>query len=181
MEFIDNLRKKVGYFILSRRIRKQQRQRSYNNFDSAKTVGIIFNATQQEAYITARNFMNLLTKQNIDVHALGYVKNQEAISYFPAQVGITFFSLKNLNWYYKPNNKAVDAFYEKPFDILIDLSLDVYLQVLHVVGLSRAKLKIGHGDVDSPYYDFILKFQPEKTLTYYIEQIRHYMSAIKKA
>lgn len=179
MKLIDNIKQRLGESILHKKVKLQKRQRAFFNFDTARSVGIIFDATIQDSYLVAKSFMASLRRKKIDVYALGYVKNQEAIAYFPYHKGIDFFSIKNTNWHYKPSNPSVDQFYTRPFDMLIDLSLSDQLQLKYIIGLSKAKFKLGRDTHTDNFYDFVIRLDKHKSLEDYIEIINHYMSVIK--
>ncbi|MBK8807962.1 MAG: hypothetical protein IPO21_15465 [Bacteroidales bacterium] len=119
-----SIKEKIGRYILSQKAKKLVRKREICNLDLAQTVGIIFSANNQDSYDRASKFANfMINTKEIQVLALGYVDNKQMLSFFADKRGFKFFSKKNLNWYGKPNNAAVDFFIEKNFDILIDLSL----------------------------------------------------------
>ncbi len=179
MNFIKRIKLKFGYYILKKKIKFSRRQKAFFNFDSAKSIGILFDASHQDSYLIAKSFMANLNNKKINVEALGYVKNKEAISYFPYHKGITFFSLKETNWFYKPNFSNIEDYTKKNFDILIDLSLADLLQIKFIIGLSTAKLKIGRGIVNQEFYDIIISVNQDKSLHEFIELINHYMSVLK--
>ncbi len=178
---IETLRYKIGSYILSSRIKKVIRHRTFHNFDSAKTIGILFSAAHQESYTIAKNFMSSLHKQNVDVTGLAYVKTKEALTFFPYHEGISFFALTDTNWYRSPLHPKVLEFINQPIDILIDLASDESLHLKYIVGLSRARFKVGKGnDKQKNLYDFMLDVKPEKSMNYYIDQIKHYLSVMQK-
>jgi len=179
VSFITNLKQKIGYYILRKGIKKSKRNKAFFNFDSAKAIGIIFDASHQDSYLIAKSFMADLNLKNIKVDALGYVKTKEAISYFPHHEGIFFFSIKETNWYGKLNYSEVDEFAKKSYDILIDLSMSDLLQIKFIIGLSAAKLKIGRGIDNQEFYDIIINIDQNKSLKEFIDLINHYMSVLK--
>lgn len=161
-------------------MKKLRRQKSYYNFESARTIGVLFDATKQESYLIAKGFMASLTQKNIQVTALGYVRNKEAIGYFPFHQGIDFFSIKKRNWYLKPVNSNIDSFQREQFDMLIDLTFDDYLQLKYIVGLAKAKFKLGTQKDYTDLYDLVIEMK-NSNLKSYIDQIKHYLSVMKKA
>lgn len=179
MNFIQKIKLKFGFYILKKSIKQRKRQKAFFNFESAKSIGILFDASHQDSYLIAKSFMANLSKKSIKVEALGYVKTKEAISYFPFHQGITFFSIKETNWYFKPIDEVVNNYVNKNFDILIDLSLADLLQIKFIIALSNAKLKIGRGVANEEYYDIIISMAQDKSLKEFIELINHYMSVLK--
>ncbi len=181
MSLLNRIKNRVGLFFLQRALRKQVRNRAFCNFDSAKTVGVLFDASHQESYMTTKAFIASLQQKRIDAKGLGYVATQEALEYFPAHENIQFFSLKANNWYFKPiSNEAID-FITKKIDILIYLTMLDALQLKFIVGLADAKLKLGSRSTDLFYYDFIIDMKGKDNLRFYIGQVNHYLSTVKSA
>jgi len=183
MNIVEKIRYKIGYNILVNKIKNLNRSKTFNNFDTAKSVGVIFDASRQESYLTVKDFIFSLRKKNIDVNGLGYVKNLQAVEYFPYHEGITFFSiLHNNSWYLKSKNPKIDDFANKKYDILIDLTTEEFLPLKFVVGLNPANLKIGRGKpTDTIFYDFVLDINEGKNINYFVDQLNYYMAVLKKA
>ncbi len=180
MNFIEKLKNRIGKRILQKRMRKKTRKVAFSNFKTAKRIGILFDAMRQESYLTARSFITYLRNMDNEVLGIGYVANSEAITYFPYHQGISFFSIKNNNWYLHSKSKAVAEFNASDFDILIDLSIEEHLQLRFIVGESDARLKIGKGDPECPYYDIVLNIKSDKPLAYFIEQLKLYVNVLEQ-
>ena len=181
MNWFKKIVVKISLFILRLKMKSIKRDKAFFNFESAKTVGIIFDATHQDLYLKARSFIAALKKKGIKVKALGYVGSKEAITYFRPHESIEFFSINNSNWHYMPKNLEVKEFMNSEFDMLINLSLDEYIPLKYIIGLTNAKIKLGKYLKDIELYDFILQIEEGKSLDFYIKQLVHYMSVIRKA
>ncbi len=199
MKLTDNIFLKIGHFVLNRTLKSIIRKREVNNFDSAKTIGIVFNATQQNSYECIKNFISFLSDYDLKVLAIGFVNDNKIPDNYLYYKGFTFFSKKNLNWYFKPNDEDVDKFIDKQFDILIDFSLENYYPVQYIVGLSKAKFKVGRLSEKNNYYDLMIALEKykkpdvltddekekklyhnidvekENKLDFFIEQVKHYL------
>jgi hypothetical protein len=182
MKHFKKLRTRIGYYLVKKQVNAiEKRSVAYNDLKSAKTIGVLFDATQQESYLAAKKFIEDLRTTSNSVLGLGYVSNQEAINYFPYHQGIDFFALTNTNWYFRPIDKCTETFAAKNFDVFIDLSTHEILQVRFLVTSMHAKLKIGRGKPSNPFYDFLIDLKEGIKLDQYINQIIHYMSAFHKA
>lgn len=167
--------------MLNKRLKNISRQRAFENFDTAKRIGIIFDSTHQESYLTAKSFIAGLKKKNIEIEAIGFVNNQEAIAYYPYHQGISFFLLDNTNWYMIPHDETVSDFVEHSFDMLINLSDVSHFTLQYIVEISNAKIKIGRSNPANSSYDLIFDLQKTKDLNFFIEQLKHYMAVMKAA
>jgi len=172
------MKDKLGNLILRQKLKKVKRKRAICNLDMAKTVGIIFNATNQQSYDRASKFAHFLMTKDIHVLAIGYVENKEMLKFYSEKHGFKFFSRKNINWWGKPKNPSIDYFIEREFDILIDLSLDSFFPIDYIVALSVGKLKVGRY-IDGPnHFDFMLDISKKKTLDNLINQVELYLSIL---
>jgi hypothetical protein len=175
-----SLKYKYGQIVLSRKKKKIKRERGIYNFDTAKTCGIIFNASSQETYDKAKQFIDFLKTKNINVVAIGFVDSKEVKDFYRETIHFKFFSRKNINWYGKPKNENVDDFINKKFDLLIDLSLENDFPLEYIAAMSMAKFKVGRFTSDQGDYDFMIDINKNKTHDFLIEQIRHYLENLNK-
>ncbi len=178
MEVIQNIRTKIGYSHINKRLKTLDRRKNFSNFKSAKSVGVVFNATEQDLYKIAISFFRYLSEQNISVVGLGYVSNDDMLNYFPSKKEISFFSINKVNWYNKPISSDVETFIKKPMDIVINLCLQETYPLQYIMALSQAKMKISPEFMKNNYSDLRFKFKDNVSLEYYIEQIKQYMTQI---
>lgn len=179
-DFIQDIKVKIGWWILNKSIKKLKRNASFQNYSTAKKVGVIFNATQQNTYELARKYIKSLSDKGMQVNALGFVNSKEVLDFYQKSSHFDFFSKQNLNWYSKPNNPNTQDFINGEFDILIDLSIVEDFPIQYIVGLSKAKFKVGCVKKNENFYDFMLQLNEKKELSYFIEQLEYYLGMIKK-
>ena len=180
MKYFKNLRRKIGAFLVKRSLKAQtKRAISYNDLKSAKSIGILFDATHQERYFAAKNFIENLRNSQNSVLGLGFVTNHVGLTYFPQHDGIDFISLENTNWYFKPLDRNIDKFQNKNFDVFIDLNTEEVLQCQFIVASTKAKLRIGRGRPDNSFYDLLIDLKEGIQLDHYLNQIIYYMSKLQ--
>jgi hypothetical protein len=166
--------------LLQRKLNRSTRKKVMCDLDGAKTVGILFTADNAVSYDRVILFVNELTeKRNIKVLSIGYVENKKDIDQFPEQTGFRFFSAKQCNWYGRPKDHSVDYFIEKDFDILLDLNLNDTIAIDFVVGMSKAKYKVGRLKPSTRMYDMMIDVNKNNTLDNLISQIELYLSMFK--
>lgn len=164
--------------MLEKELKIRKRRVVYNNFHSASYIGLIFNAENKEYYAAAKEFMNYIDERGIKLNALSFVSKSELIGYFPYRKGVEYFGLDKLAWTGKPNEEGVEEFIERPFDILIDISLTDSFPNEYVFALSKAKFKICNNSLMQKYADFVLQLKNRADIDTYIEQIKHYLESI---
>jgi len=179
MNLINKVGNKVGSIVLKKELKSRKRRVVYNNFNSASSIGFIFDAENKENYASAKEFMNYVEERGIKVNGLAFVSKSDLIGYFPYRKGVDYFGLNKQNWFGKPSDEGIEEFIERPFDILIDISLSNTYPIEYVFALSRAGFKICNNSSKAKYADFVLKLERIDDLGLFVEQVKHYLETIE--
>ena len=161
---MGTIKEKFGYYLLDRHVRRASRDVVVNNFDTAKTAGVVFNATHLINFEVVKKFVDFLQSKSINVTSIGYVHTKKLVDHYLFRKGYDFFTKKDLNWYLKPTEKSVDDFIHKPFDLLFNLSLESYYPIQYIVGMSKAKMKVGMFTTEEHYLDVMIDIEKEKRI-----------------
>lgn len=180
MKYLENIKKTIGELSLKKHLKTHKRKVKVHNFNSADTIGILFNSPDDESFIRVKDFLSFLSTHNLKVIALGYVPSNKIPENLLLRKGINFFCDKDLNWYYKPKNEAINQFINHQFDILIDLSLNDYFPLYYIGCLSDSSFKIGRQSEKYQYQDLMINIRKNHSIEYLIEQIRHYLTIINQ-
>jgi len=150
--------------------------------DQARSIGIIFNAHDEQTFKQIREFSDALRGGGLrSVRSLGFVPKKEVAAFLQSSQDFDFFSREDFNWYFKPQGRKVVGFMSEPFDILIDLRKKRFVPLLFIVGLSRAQFKVGRFGLGfKEFYDLMIDIDDKAKLGYFIDQIKHYLSMINK-
>jgi len=178
VKFINNIKEGIGRKILKIKTKSLERNKQAFSFDKARTAGILLNAKDVKTFELTQTFIKFIRSKDIETLSFGYVDDEKVISAYDYQIGMDHFTKKQLNWYNKPIGLSIEQFISKEFDILIDLTLDEFFPVQYIVGISRAKFKVGRFISDNSYYDMMIDIEKKNTLEYLIEQITHYLLLI---
>lgn len=179
MKIFDTIKQRAAVLTLQKELKKLHRVSAFNNFESATTVGFIFDADDREKFQLVKEFMDFVEKQNNRIFGIGFTSKSDQIAYFPYKQGIDYFGLNEINWFGKPTNIAINDFLKRNFDILIDLSLSDIFHTEFIFALSNAKFKIVNTSGKSKYADFIIDMKNTEKLNVYIEQIKHYLKVVQ--
>lgn len=177
MSKAKGLKFKIGRFNLKNRLKHLHRNVKAHNFNTAKSVGILFSAPDEQSFGAIKDFLSYLSQKEIKVIALGYVPSKKIPQQYLMRKGINFYCNTDLNWYYKPKNEIINQFINQEFDILFDLSMNEYFTVNYVGSLSKASFKLGK-QTDNSYHDLVIDVNKNKTIDYLIEQIKHYVNIL---
>jgi hypothetical protein len=162
MNIIERTKARWGEKILHARLNSLNRCAEVCNIRNAKSIGILFNATQQVSFEIVKELVKDLSTKNNTIDVLGFVDTKQLIDHYLYRKGFDFFTRKQLNWYNKPINSTVDEFINKPFDLLLDLSLDQPFPIRYILSFSEAKFKAGKFTEGAEYLDFMIDIDKEK-------------------
>ncbi len=144
-----------------------------HNFDTAKTVGVLWSIDERDAFVKITGHLQL--KKNITVSSLCFVSEKAANT----ENGDSF-SKAQLSWLGFPKEGPAMAFLQQKPDILIDLTVEKKFPLQAVAGLSEAAFKVGFGDLKNNPYDLNIDIQKEAGPVYLAEQIINYLNLINK-
>jgi hypothetical protein len=175
------LRQKIARIVFRREFNRQEPQRRSIPFDKAKSIGIIYDSTEESSFEHVKKYVKEMREQfQKDVLALGYYDNTELPPMRFAKLGLDFFTRKDLNFFYKPVSAVVKNFIHREFDILIDLHTGNGIPFRYVTALSKAKFKIGKYDKTAiRFYDFMVCTGDVITVPQFIQQVNAYLHQLK--
>lgn len=178
MRAIDKIKEAIGGRVLAKKLARQKRVPFFENFTSVKTVGILFNATENENLELVKRYVRYLKEEGKKVKVIGFFSTKEIPDITYSRVEYDFFSKKDLNWYLKP---ALDEdFINQEFDLLIDLNIHEDFPLYYIAALSKAKFKIGRYSAGNSIYDLMIEVPLDKGIKYLLRNIDHYLLLINK-
>jgi len=161
---------------LRKSMKARKRSKGFFNFNTAKTVGIIF--VYDPAVLQAVEDLKLfLLTKDIQCKALAYYSGKEVPEKLVDNPYIRYFGKQDINWYGKCLSAEANVFINQDFDILIDFTT-INISFMHRLSLlSLAKMKVGrHSYPDHPY-DFILA-DGNALPNFFVEELKHYLLTI---
>ena len=162
MKILEKTRLLLGERAIRKHLKSNKRQMISCNIQNAKSIGILFDATHSVAFDIVKALVKDLEKYKAKTLALGYVDSKQLIDHYLYRKGFDFFTRTQLNWYHKPTSENVEEFIKKPFDLLLDLSLNNPFPLKYIVSCSAAKFKAGRYFSDQDQLDFMIDIEKEK-------------------
>jgi len=159
---MSRVKEYYGKRMLNSRFRQNVHHTRVCNINEAKSVGILYNATNPVSFEIIKTFTKVLMQKKIEVSALGYVNSKKLIDHYLYRKGYDFFTRNELNWFYKPASITVQEFIKRPFDILINLSLENYYPIQYITALSSSSFKVGKLLGEPFYMDMMIDIEKEK-------------------
>jgi hypothetical protein len=176
---VRNFKLRSGKRILNSKLRHFKRHRETHNFETAKTAGILFTPSDQISFEQIKHFIGFLSHYKLQIFVLGFIDAKIIPESFLFWKGINLFSRKDLSWSMIPKTQVVTDFVEKPFDLLLDLSLTDSFPVEYITRLSKSKFKVGRLTHNHTGFDLMFELDDKNELDIYLEHIKNYLNLIK--
>jgi hypothetical protein len=177
-----NIRAWIGSNRFLKEMRKVDRKREVISFEDADTIGILYDATDERDSDTIKNYVkNVRLNFKKEIFAIGYVDKNAVGKTQYAQVGLDFFTKKDLNFSMKPSNNIINNFINEEFDILINLNSGKCYPLKYISAMSRARFRVGRfSSSNSIYFDMMVKLSGDPPLKIVIDEIEHFLRLIKR-
>lgn len=167
------LRLKLAQRALKRKAGTLSRQINVHNFDTAKTVGVLWSFDEKNAFQTIQQHLN--GYKNVKLNYLYFIPEKNA----DTSDGNSF-CLSQLSWLGFVKEGAAIDFEKENFDLLIDLSVKKQFPMQVIATLSNAAFKVGYCAEENNPYDLIIDIHQKPSPEYLAEQIINYLNLIIK-
>jgi len=175
MNIIDRIKNSFYKSVLKQRgsIRPN---RTITNLNDAKSIGIVYDSTDPDHDIAITKFAEMLRNKGKTVEIIAYINDKKV----DHKGDITIFNPNAVNWYGVPQDERVNAFCNKPFDLLICAILKESKPLEYIAYLSKAKYRVGPFDEQKTYcYDLMIEMGSKTDLNYLLLQMVHFLENIK--
>ncbi len=170
---LESIRTALYNKSLRRVLAGQKRQRQAHNMTSAKTVGILFDATTEKTRREIMDYAQELTDKGKRVRLFGYFKSKQP----PEGHTFQFFFQKETSWTGVPKSEKADNFVREKFDLLIYLDPEECRPLEWVAAASQAAMKVGFATDRPNDFDLLLE-TGGKGIHHFIEQLHFYIGKI---
>jgi uncharacterized protein DUF6913 len=179
--FLQNIRTRIGQYFLAKESAGASRARTIMNMDAAKSVGIIYSADNIEQVELVKEYIEFLRKKGKKVKSLGYFAQKELPGNVTTSIDQQCFTMKDINWYYKPLTNIIGSFVKEEYDLLLDLNITDKLPLIFVASQSKGKCKVGkYSKKNESLYDVMIETGHENTLKYFLRNIDTYMDMLNR-
>jgi len=176
VSLLQQFKSKLGNFFLKQELKKFTRKKKPMHFNNVKTVGILYVVPSEKDFHHINDFVKYLQHNNKVVKALGYTNSPYVPHYCFPKLTYDYFSMKEVNWYGKPNSKFAIDFMKNNFDLLIDLNTSPLFTLNYIACLSVSGFKTGiFNDNNVQHYDLMFNVKDNISLEEYITHIKHYL------
>jgi hypothetical protein len=180
MEMFRNIRLNRGKTILRKKMGRMKRTRFKGNITNAKTIGMVWDASNPEDLTYLSQFYQKMAEKNIEVKIIGYYPGKDLPDRLTAIRYLTCLKKEDINITYRPVSDEANSFIMTRFDILIDINFKDIFPLRYISYLSMAGLKVGIFDnrsANSPF-DLMMEFNKTTDINSYLTQVVHYLEMI---
>ncbi len=180
MEMLKNIRLNIGKAILRKKMTRMKRTRFKGNLSDAKTMGLVWDATNPDELQILSQFYQKMAERNIDVKILGYFPGKNLPDKLTAIRYLLCLKKEDINFTYRPVSREAETFANTGFDILIDTSFNDIFPLKYISSLSRAGLKVGIFDKVNSHSPFDVMMELDKTtdINTFLTQVIYYLELI---
>lgn len=171
---LESLRIALYKKSLNKLLASQKRRRQAHNMNSAKTVGILFDATSEKTRREVMQFAHELEEKGKRVRMFGYFKSKQPPEGHP----FNFFFQKETTWAGVPKSEKALEFAKEKFDLLIYLDPEECQPLEWLAAASQAAMKIGYATDRTNDFDLLLETPADKDIHFFIEQLHLYLGKI---
>ncbi|MFW5645123.1 MAG: DUF6913 domain-containing protein [Bacteroidota bacterium] len=172
------IRTALGNYILKKKIKNSTRNKQLYNFNTAKSAGILFDASDTGSFSYIKEFSRFLKSNGIKTQLLGYIESKEVPDEMVLWDDCNIVTIQDIDWFLKPKSPEALDFIAREFNILFDLSLTHYFTMCYISKLSSANFKVGRYTDEDNDYDLMIDITKNPRVDYFIEHINNYLSIL---
>jgi hypothetical protein len=169
---------KIRAALFDRALRSQlaepHRKRIAHSFDSAQSIGLLFDATEESKRHEAVECAKNLEKSGKRVRLLGFFNHKQPAS----TTQFDAFTLKETSWIGTPTSDKALMFAQQAFDLLLCYNPSECTPMEWIAAHSKASMKVGAATERPHDFDLQLEIPATRGLSYFIEQFQVYSKKI---
>jgi hypothetical protein len=181
MELFGSLRQKAGRMILRNRLASVRRLQHGFDIDKVKKVGILWDATFENDFQHLAALNRQLSEMDKNVEVLTWIPGKSVPDRLTGLSYMKFLRKGDLSWNFIPSSGDAREFINTKFDLIIDINPSSLFQLLYIVSLSSAPMKVGpdiSGEPEKTPYDLMIKTSRPFSIALFLEQTMHYLAMI---
>ncbi len=170
----------IRTYFFRKEMKKRQFPKRVTGLKEAKSVGILYDASEQETFKQVISLAKKLNEEGKKVWTMGFYRQKHRPAHLIEQLQDAFCHRKDFGWNLKLKSTVLEVFANKGFDILIDLSSAETFLMKFMSAYSYARYKIGtyHPEMVD-LYDLMIESEKPLSISEMIDHSIHYLKLIK--
>lgn len=170
----------VRRYFFRKEMKKRRFPKRVTGLQEARTIGILYDASEQEAYRQVISLAKKLNDEGKKVWTMGFYRQKHRPSHLMERLQDSFCHRADFGWNLKLKSTVLNVFVNKGFDILVDLSSSDLFLMKFLAAYSHASYKIGkyHSDMVD-LYDLMIESEKPLSIKEMIDHSIHYLKLIK--
>ena len=160
--------------------KRQHRVAKIMNLSTAKSVGILWNPSDEESIETYETLRKLLNEKGIKSFGLGYIASKREKETLATVSNSWLLNSGEVSFFGKPRSGDGVQFFQQEFDILLDLSLVKSIAMQYILINSGSKFKVGWRAEDPNFNDLEIDVTANPRCRYLMEKIIHYLEKLNE-
>ena len=180
MAMFRKFRLNRGRAILRKKFARMKRIKFKGNISSAKTMGLVWDASKPDDFTVLSRFHQKMLERNIDLRIISYYPGKEVPDRITAIRYLTCLKQQDLNYFFRPSSPEAEQFIKTPLDILIDLNFRDNFPLEYISSLSNAGFKVGifNNKYHTNPFDLMMEVRDTTDINDYLSQVIHYLEMI---
>lgn len=160
--------------------KKQVREIVIINLKDAKSVGILWNPSDEESIETYELLRKSLNEKGIKSFGMAYISNKRGKETLSTVANSWILDNRDVSCLGRPRSGDGVHFVQEEFDILVDLSMEKTVPLQYILVHSAAKLKVGWKAGDANMYDLEIDVNTNPGCRFLMEQIIYYLEKLNE-
>jgi hypothetical protein len=176
MNALHALKRKLHQRALAKQLRQLNNRHLSVDFESAKSIGILFDGTELGPREQILSYAKQLKSRGKKVKLLAFMNNRQE------NEGFVFksFNKKELDFFLRPKSEEVREFIETPFDILLNLTPQPVLPLEYIAAVSKALFRVSRYHEQSEAYEMMVDLPENADIKELIKQIEFFLNKMQR-
>ncbi len=160
--------------------RNQHRAVCIISMSNAKSVGILWNPSDEGGIETYESLRKILSEKGIKSFGIAYISSKREKETLSTVSNSWLINSCNVGFFGGPQSGDGIHFMQEEFDILIDLSIVKTIALQYILIHSAAKFKVGWSADDPNLYDLEIDVTANPRCRFLMEQIIYYLEKLNE-
>ncbi len=172
MGAIGNLRMRLHHYLLNKHLEKSRVLRLSSSLDAAKSIGLLFDATDVKERKVVLQYAENLRKSGKKVSLLGFLNAKQIDETLP----FDHFSNKEISFSYRPKSELATNFANEVLDLLLVMNPNQHTIIEYLAAISKASFRAGSPTDLTDCCDLMIETKNPHDLQHFLKEIEFFLN-----